>query len=257
MCSQTYSWMPEGKSMTNNYTIAVCDILGFSHLVQENPLDHIVQGHLAWLRKALHHSIHREKFPGEVPSLQVLRNQSALGLAWFSDTILIYTLEDTDDKIRALTSSLGWLLFETMFTVGTRLRCGVSYGEAHIDTENSIYVGNSLIEAYRLEQAQVWSGGALTPQAAERLPVMARTGKYYADWFLVPYQIPVKDNKIVKMVDSLAIDWTIGLHGPLDFRWSGTDAEPPADAWKTRPDIYTKWQYTKQFHNSICRTCRC
>ncbi len=207
--------------------------------------------HLGWLRKALHHSIHKDEFPSEPPSLQALQDQNEVGIAWFADTILIHTLEDADENLRALTSTLGWLLFETIFTVGTRLRCGVSYGDAFIDTENSIYVGKPLIEACRLEQAQVWSGGALTRDAVERLPADARAGEY-ADWFLVPYSVPLKDGKTM---ETLAINWTIGLHPHLELRWSETHAVPPKEEREKRPDVCQKWQNTKTFHDRMCRSC--
>jgi hypothetical protein len=239
--------------MKKNYTIAVCDILGFTDLVRKNDLDSIVGDHLGWLRKALHHSIHKEKFPSEAPSLLALRDKSLLGLAWFSDTIVLYTLNDTDDSIRALTSCLGWLLFESIFTVGTRLRCGVSYGEAFMDTENSLYVGNPLIDAYYLQQRQDWSGGALTQEAVERLPVEARTGIYYADWFLIPYDVPIKENKTIR---TLAIDWTISIHPHLEFPWSDNYTEPIIGDWLKRPDVCRKWHYTKAFHDTVCRSCR-
>ncbi|MBC8492225.1 MAG: hypothetical protein H8D43_00460 [Chloroflexi bacterium] len=238
--------------MKGNYAIAVCDILGFSSLVQGKPLDSVVQEHLEWLRKALYYSIYKE-FPAKAPSLRALQDQGELGLAWFSDTVLIYTLEDTDDNLRALTICLGCLLFATVFKVGTRLRCGVSYGEAFMDAENSIYVGKPLIEAYCLQQAQAWSGGALTRKAVERLPAPARTGQYRWDWFLVPYEVPKKGNRTVR---TLAIDWTIGVHDGPDFlRWSKTDAVPPEDEWEKRPDVCEKWQNTKRFHDSVCKRC--
>jgi len=234
------------------YTIAICDILGFSNLVQDNPLAEVVEVHLARLRKALYHSIHKDDFPSQSPSLKALQDQTNLGIAWFSDTILFYTLEDKDENLRALVNTLGWLLFETIFTIGTRLRCGVSYGEAFIDTENSIYVGEPLIQAFRLEQAQAWSGGALTREAVERLPADARTSGS-VDWFLVPYTVPLKDGKTT---ETIAINWTIGVHPHLDLQWSQSHATPPPEEWKKRPDVCTKWQNTKTFHDRVCRYCR-
>ncbi|HEY44510.1 MAG TPA: hypothetical protein G4O11_11070 [Anaerolineae bacterium] len=238
----------------SKHAIAMCDILGFSDLVQEKPLDSVVQDHLGWLRKAAHHSVHKGEFPSELPSLRALRDQSHLGIAWFSDTILIYTLEDTDENVRALTSSLGWLLFETMLEVDTRLRCGVSYGEAFIDAENSIYVGQPLIEAHRLEQSQEWSGGALTREVVEHLPADVRAGKY-RDWFLVPYSVPLKDGKTL---ETLAVNWTIGAHRDLELPWSQTHATPPKEEWENekRRDICEKWQNTKLFHERVCKFCR-
>jgi hypothetical protein len=240
--------------MKKNYTIAICDILGFTNLVQENPLDTVVQTYLGRLRKSLHHAIHQNKIPNEVPSLQALQAQDEVGLAWFSDTILIYTREDTDHNLMALLSCLSWLVFETIHTVGTRMRCGVSYGEAFIDPENSIYVGKPLIEAYRLEEEQAWTGGALTIAATQRLPKGAPAPwPQRGDWPLVLYEVPVKNNKTLK---TFAIDWTIGIHRPLKLVWSDTHDEPPKADWAKSPDICTKWLNTKLFHDSVCRACK-
>lgn len=238
-------------AVKSNYTIAICDILGFTKLVEDNTLDTVVESHLAWLRKALRHSIHKGDFPEEVPTLEDLQSNASLGLAWFSDTILIYTIEDTDDALRELLTCLGWLVFETIIGGNTRLRCGVSYGEVFIDRENSLYVGEPLIEAHRLEQAQTWSGGALTPKAAQRVPEVARSG-HFVDWFVVPYEVPLKHGSI----KTLAIDWTIGIHKPdLDLRWSSRHPEPSADDWRVRPDICENWRNTKTFHDDMCHWC--
>ena len=145
------------------YMVAMCDILGFSEFVQNNPLEGIVKASFEWLRKALYHCMYKNGFPNESVTLNQLLAHGRLGLAWFSDTILIYTLEDTDECINALASTLGWLLFETMLVPQVRLRCGVSYGEAYMDERNAMYVGKALIEAYQLQECQEWSGGALTP----------------------------------------------------------------------------------------------
>ena len=48
--------------MKAQYMIAVCDILGFSKLIESNPLDKVVDHTLGWFRKALHHSIHKNGF---------------------------------------------------------------------------------------------------------------------------------------------------------------------------------------------------
>ena len=45
--------------MHGKYLVAVCDILGFSALVQSQPLDLVVKDALGWFSSALNHSIHR------------------------------------------------------------------------------------------------------------------------------------------------------------------------------------------------------
>jgi len=238
--------------MYGKYTIALCDILGFSDLINSNDIRDIVEKILAWFRKSLHHSLHKNSFPEYVPPYSELQISSKIGIAWFSDTLILYTRQDSDECIQELFGTLGWLLFETMLYGVTRLRGGISYGEAFIDTENSLYVGHPIIEAYKHEQRQQWSGASLDERAVERLPMDARTGRF-VDWWVVPYSVPLKDGSTF---NTLAIDWTIGIHSQGIFLpWSETSPEPTDMDWKKRRDICEKWKNTKQFHDQVCRLC--
>ncbi len=139
-----------------------------------------------------------------------------------------------------------------MFSVGTRLRCGLAYGKMHLDSENSLYVGQPIIDAYRLQQNQAWSGGALTVSAVDRLPKIAKSGKV-VDWYVVQYQVPLKKGRFM---NTFAIDWTVGIHPhDLQFLWSQENPEPTAKDWQEKPDICEKWLNTKVFHDKVCRTC--
>lgn len=238
--------------MKQTCMIALCDILGFKNLVEQNALDTVVQDHLGWLRKSLHHAIHQGEFPHEIPSLPVLQAQERLGLAWFSDTFFIYTRDDTNQNVTALLDCLRWLLFETMFEVGTRVRCGVSYGEVFIDPANSTYVGVPLIEAHELEEGQAWSGGALTPHAVSRCEEIARTEGQKSD-AIVQYEVPLTGDKTL---NTYAIDWTTGIHQGFELPWSPTRDKPSKEEWVNQADICKKWGNTRLFHDIVCDTCR-
>jgi hypothetical protein len=146
--------------MPSKYFIAVCDILGFSNLVRDHELHAVVEQSLGWFRKALNHSVHKMNFPSDVPPTADLDRHPEVGIAWFSDTILFYTKEDTDEAIQQLLATIAWLLFETILTGKTRIRGGLAYGEALIDIKNSLFVGRPIIEAHELERSQQWSGAA-------------------------------------------------------------------------------------------------
>jgi len=239
--------------MRNQYLIAVCDILGFSTLVEKNSLDDVVSGALGWFRKALHHSLHKRDFPSEVPAKTAFVGNEHVGVAWFSDTVLLYTRRDDDEAVQQLILTIGWLLFETMIGGNTRIRGGISYGEAYIDEANSIFVGKPIVEAYRLEQQQQWSGAALTATGSNRIPEHIRSGQY-ADWWVVPYDVPLKTGATLR---TLAINWTWGFHDPTwRLRWSKSADVPTELDWQTQPDICEKFTNTKRFHDAICRECR-
>jgi hypothetical protein len=238
--------------MKKDCIIAVCDILGFTELVRRNAIDRVVDSSFGWFRRALYHSLHKGEFPQDAPTLEQLQDHSNLGLALFSDTILLYTLEDTDECFRALTSSIAWLLFITMFTTDCRLRCGISYGEAYIDSKNSVFIGKPIIDAHDLERSQAWSGGALSLNAVQRVPEEARSG-VFADWFLRQYKVPLQENK---SLDTLAINWAMGWHPPwVEMSWSEKHKDPPPEEWEKRPRLCEKWKNTKRFHDEVCLLC--
>jgi len=237
--------------MYSKYTIALCDILGFSDLVKSNPLDAVADNVLGWFRQALHHSINKNGWPEVIPTFDEIDKNSKIGLAWFSDTILLFTREDTDESLQELLQTVEWLLFETMHYT-TRMRAGLAYGDAFIDPKNNMYVGVPIIDAHQLEQQQQWSGAALTKSASDRVPEFARNGKF-ADWPILPYNVPLKKNKTIY---TLAVNWTCGIHNQPPLYWSKKNEEPTSEDWASRPSVCEKWQNTKQFHKDVCDQCR-
>jgi hypothetical protein len=237
--------------MYSKFTIALCDILGFSDLVKSNPLSSVVDDVLGWFRQALHHSINKNDWPEIVPNFVEINKNSKIGLAWFSDSILLFTREDTNDSLQELLQTVQWLLFETMLYT-TRIRAGIAYGDAFIDPQNAMYVGVPIIEAHQLEQQQQWSGAALTKSAYDRIPQYAIEGKF-ADWPVIPYNVPIKNNKTIS---TLAVNWTWGIHDHLTFNWSEKKEMPTSDDWKRTPSICEKWSNTRQFHTDVCEQCR-
>jgi len=232
--------------------IAVCDILGFSQMVKTQSLDSVVNNAIGWLRKSLHHSLHKDGFPESIPELRDIESHTNIGVAWFSDTIFLYTRRDENRCVQNLISTVAWILFETIMTGRTRIRAGISYGEVFIDPDNSLFVGPPIIDAYRLEQAQQWSGGALTKTAQERIPVAVRSG-HYADWWITPYPVPLKSGP----KEMLAVKWTWGVHPPAWRQvWSESQEEPSEKDWKEKRDICEKFINTKAFHDATCSYCR-
>jgi hypothetical protein len=235
-----------------NYFIAVCDILGFSKLIRDKPLEVVVDSSIAWLKKSLHHSLHKDGFPKNTPSLQDFERHSHVGLAWFSDTILLYTKQDSDECVTALLSTVGWLIFETLVQGEMKIRSGISYGEAFVDGNDSLYVGRPIVDAYKLQQCQKWSGGALTQDAVLRVPEAYHDG-HAPEWWLRPYSVPSGKDETIR---TLAVDWTWGIHDHnLKLQWSEKSSQPSPEDWIRNPDICEKWYNTKKFHDDGCQWC--
>lgn len=239
--------------MITKRTIAVCDILGFSKLVTDFPLTDVVNDALGFFRKALHHSTHHSTFPEEPPTLNELKAESRIGVAWFSDTVFLYSLTDTDEDCRRVIESTAWLLSETMFSPHTRVRAAVAYGEVFVDDENGLFVGKPIIEAYELQSLQIWSGGALASSVVSRIPSDILRQDLF-EWWLTEYPVPLKPNN--KFTDvHLAIDWTRGIHDYSSFPWSENSSQPTCHDKIRSPDIVAKWVNTRDFHLAKCPTC--
>lgn len=239
--------------MHGKYLVAVCDILGFSALVQSQPLDLVVKDALGWFSSALNHSIHRGNFPASPPPIRELDGHKHVGIAWFSDTILVYTKEDSDEAVADLLTSVAWLLFETIVEGTTKVRAGISYGDAFIDRANSLYVGEPIIEAYRLQERQQWAGAALTPAACARVPKTGSPGEH-ARWYVTPWNVPMKDHEPMA---TLAVNWNRGIHAPSwRLRWSVTSDLPPEPNSVEEQSLYEKYLNTKHFHEAHCHDCK-
>jgi hypothetical protein len=189
--------------MRDHYLIAVCDILGFSKLVESQSLDSVINDGVGWFRKALRHSILGGPFPTEPPPTQDLETNAHVSVVWFSDTIVLFTKHDTDEAVGELLQAVASLLFETILEGVTKVRAGLAYGEAFMDSSNSIYVGQPIIEAYRLEKMQQWAGAALAPSACARLATCGREGEI-ARWWVTQWDVPLKAGASMK---TLAVNW--------------------------------------------------
>ena len=62
--------------MRGSFTVAVCDILGFSRLVlSAEPLAAVVDNAIGWFRKALSHSLLKSGLPSDVPMSRLSRRR--------------------------------------------------------------------------------------------------------------------------------------------------------------------------------------
>ena len=79
---------------TENRMVAVCDVLGFSELVKDKDLSQVLHTYMLGLYRCLENSVTQRPPTGTEHPIEILRQQKRIGVAWFSDTILLYGLED-------------------------------------------------------------------------------------------------------------------------------------------------------------------
>lgn len=228
--------------MTQRRLLALADILGFKKTILTTPLDVVVQTYFGYFRKAIQHTLQQQGWPDVPEDFDDLKAHARLGMEWFSDTLILYTNDDTDDAVRNLVQTVNWLLFETMYYPTVRLRVGIDYDELHVSTNAGQIVGKAVVGAHELEKQQQWSGGALTEAAAGRLTDDARH-------YVVEYPVPVKNPAHSSRV---AVNWTQGVHLGLNIEFAASRRDPnEAD----RADVVEKWRNTITFHERVCVAC--
>jgi len=236
----------------NNRMIAVCDILGFKDLVYKRGLSDLVKKDLSQFQRLVSFCVRQGEMPEIPPGIVDICEQNRVGFAWFSDTVLIYAQNDEDQSCRNVLETVGWLLFTTMSS-STRIRSGIAYGEFYANSVDGIYVGPGLVEAYLLEQAQEWSGAALTVGASSRIPERQTTGERF-QWWVCEYPIPLKEKANVHC-SNLVVDWTQAIHGIFDLKWSKQSDEPTEEDIRTNRSVCQKWLNTVKFHKEVCTAC--
>ncbi len=239
-----------------NSLVAICDILGFTNLVNKNTEDlGFISDCLGLIRRFAELALSEKTEIGEAASLEDLQSNPHVGVACFSDTFFFYTKTDTNLACVKLLGTVAALIFLGLRNPGTRIRAGVAYGEVEIDSANSVYVGLPLIEAHNLERAQDWSGGALAPSAIER--VKFSSGVYseepMIDWNVIRYPVPLKEE--CKIESDVAVDWTIAHHRAEILKWAHDRDEPSQEEWEKMPRACKIWKNARIFHDSIGWCC--
>ncbi len=127
--------------------------------------------------KAIYFCLHQEHIDKDSVDYRDFQTQGRVGFAWFSDTILLYSLEDNEEGYMKVIETASWLLSLTIALSYYKLRIGVSYGKVYIDPESHLYLGQPIVDAFLLQEKQEWSGGALTSSAEEKVPQAIRNGE--------------------------------------------------------------------------------
>jgi len=236
--------------MDKKHLIAVCDILGFRSLFDSKMFSlNWLYNRMGHISSSIGHSVYKD-FDPPPKNLKDLRRICKIGVAWFSDTVLLFTKEDTDEQVVELINCVGYLISDNMKFKETRLRAGVAYGEAMMDYKNDIYLGKALIEAYELEQKQKWAGGAITKSAERR--IMPIQNELIHNW-LIKYDVPIEDNESAKLY---AINWTKKPKHQKFIRWKDGREQPTPEEELAKKDIVLKWRNTNKFHNDVCSVCK-
>ena len=235
--------------MSENRMVAVCDILGYSNLVREHSLQELIDYHLGNILNVIKSSIPvMERNITSPTQLELLRT-GMVGHVAFSDTVIIYSLNDDRDGRKNVLDAVYRLLCIPMNTPYYRYRVGISYGEMYVDRDEGIYIGKALIEAHDLEVLQEWSGAALSESATNM----------FKDYFpensmLVDYDVPIKKDKTKRLT---VVNWTLANHEivPAQKNWMWRIEKGQRVSRYKDPQIERKVRNTEKFHFDKCVQC--
>ena len=165
--------------------IAYFDILGFKKLVDK------YKGNIDSFVNVTYYEILEEI---EKRTGRISEDLSKVNYAWFSDSFILFTEDDTCASFSSLDIVL-WEVFQKMMWKGYMLRAALSVGEFYSNIERHTYIGPALIDAYGYADKQKWIGLVLTPEAHKKLsePGYAIDRIRYSE-----YQVPIKPKGIKK-----------------------------------------------------------
>jgi len=235
--------------MSENRMVAVCDILGYSNLVREHSLQKIIDYHVKNILNIIKSSIPKYGETMTSPTQLDLMRTGMVGHVAFSDTVIIYSLNDDRDGRKNVLDAVYRLLCIPMNTPYYRYRVGISYGEMYVDREEGIYIGKALIEAHDLEVMQEWSGAALTESAANMF-----RDYYPENSILVDYDVPIKGDTTKRLT---VVNWISANHekAPTKRNWMWREEEGERVSYYKNPEIERKLQNTETFHLDKCYKC--
>jgi hypothetical protein len=157
--------------------VCYLDVLGFKKLVGRNAIETSVNTYFRsreiverWLRKG-----------------------NSIELACFSDTFILYSRDDSAGHFSRIEQAARWILNENL-QARIPIRGALSCGEFYSDSENNIFIGRALLEAYGFGEKQNWIGFILCRSATRRLTTLrlpAPERLNYRRW-----KIPFNNSKV-------------------------------------------------------------
>ncbi len=185
------------------------DVLGFSDVVCKNsPSD--LPGIVNQLRNSTIMSI------GYFPPNEISRDRTGLDVTMLSDTIAIWTFDDSAESLQHLILAITGLM-SFAFKMGLPLRGAISFGAVVVLPPeqftpsifwNKMVFGRAVIEAHKVEKAQCWSGCIITQSALEHYSEINTNPQNSIEKLLAAkrlLQYPVKCKKGI--VDSIVVNW--------------------------------------------------
>jgi hypothetical protein len=199
--------------------VTYLDLLGFTELIQTKDWVHV----FSYYTQAIEDCIkENDAF------------ESTIEKAWFSDTFLLYSPDDTALSFTAIESMTRWFV-HSLVSHGIPVRGAISCADLYADKDNNLFFGEALIEAHHYGENQNWIGFILTPSCIRQMDIINLPADQRLDY--VYWNIPYKqrcrrrrDKALVEKLPACILGGSIlGYNACLDVlrkmekRLEGTD----------------------------------
>jgi len=121
----------------------------------------------------------------------------------FSDSIIVFTMSDTDDDLMAIVILVGELIARPLHYC-IPMRGGIAHDRFLFNLEHSLGVGPALVRAHSLSEGAQWLGICVDQEVCDhaiRIPI--QSGGHPA---IIPWLVPYKDGRTT---ESLVLDWVV------------------------------------------------
>lgn len=203
------------RSAVQRYMLCFFDILGTKRMLAEQRLDEVRARYEKLTAVAVREHVGADTtWEGAMSTVDGGRTLSAalyylpMEYAYFSDSILLWC-PLVREYVSAFLSRCLEVFCESL-ALGMPLRGAITWGEAVLDREKSIFLGSPLAQAAELEKVQEWLGVMVAPPADS----VAKDVLIRADVAVV-CDVPTKQGPIA----GAALDWP--------RRWRDFMREPP------------------------------
>ena len=195
---------PRPEEAEQEIVLAFFDVLGFSAKVHEIGLKKIFQ-HYRSLINLLSEKAGDRVIVVPVPEgsggLAMVGGRRYLQYAYFSDTIMLWTKYELPVMESFLDSVTDF--FCAALSRGLPLRGCITFGQAIMDRDQGVFLGEPIIEGARGEAAQNWVGVSFGPS------LQSGTGRY--GWVgdlrhVRPFHDHLKPGQ-AGLVDNFVLDW--------------------------------------------------
>lgn len=166
----------------NSRWVAYFDLLGMRELIRANREFEVFIAYQTAIRRL---------------NAQAERQTHELMHAWFSDSFLLFTKDDSGSSLASIESISRWFMY---FLIEARipLRGAIAAGHMYADPSHRVFFGPAMIDAYEYGEGQDWIGLILRPSARSQMETLnlflprLNYALWQADWKRPPPNAPAE-----------------------------------------------------------------